>query len=56
MDIFKRAKEIDADYYEASTGNIYHIQDYNYAKKNGLPTEGIYVSRDGQVIGIVREK
>ena len=57
MDIFEYAKEYDADYYEMQTGNIYHVQEYNRAKRLGLPTpvDGIRVSRDGETIGVVRE-
>ena len=58
MDIFKYAKEYNADYYEMSTGNTYHVQEYNRAKKFGLPlpVPGIRVSRDGVDIGYVPEK
>ena len=49
--IYKRASEMDADYYEMSTGRIYHIQEYNRAKKFGLPSQGIRVSVDGHTIG-----
>lgn len=57
MDIFKQAAKMDADYYDFSTGHIYLIQEYNKAKRLGLPTEGIKVvdSLTKQVIGIVRE-
>jgi hypothetical protein len=58
MDIYKYAKEINygADYYEMSTGRIYHIQDYGLALKRGLPTRGIAVSEDGKIIGYAVEK
>lgn len=57
MDIFKQAEKMDADYYDFSTGYIFLIQEYNKAKRLGLPTEGIKVvdSLTKQVIGIVRE-
>lgn len=53
MDIYKYAEEINygADYYEPSTGKIYHIQDYGVALKRGLPTKGIAVTKDGKLIG-----
>ena len=56
MDIFKYAKEYDADYYDMSKGYIYHVQEYNRAKRLGLPTEGIKVTRDDVLIGYVTEK
>ena len=56
MDIFEQAKKMpNADYYDMHTGYVYHISDYTRAKKFGLPTEGIRVSYNGQLIGIVRE-
>jgi len=56
MDIFKYAQEYDADYMDMHTGYIYHVQEYNRAKKFGLPTIGIRVSDDeGNNIGYVRE-
>lgn len=56
MDIYERAKEIDADYMDWSTGNIYGIQEYNRAKRLGLPTKGISVyDCDWNFIGIAKE-
>ena len=56
MNIFEQAKEFDADYLDANTGYIYRIQDYNRAKKLGLPVIGISVyDLDGNFIGIVKE-
>ena len=55
MDIFKQAKQFDADFYDFNTGYTYHIQEYNHAKRLGLPTDGIRVSCDGEYIGIVLE-
>ena len=43
MDIYERAKEIDMDYYDDSTGYVYKIRDYNHAIKNGMATYGIEV-------------
>ena len=57
MDIFKYAKEYDADYYEARTGYIYKVQDYNRALRFGLPTNGIEVYDTlGNFIGVVRNE
>ena len=56
-DIFEIAKEYgEADYYEMSTGRTYHIQEWARAKRLGLPTEGIKVSENGMLIGIIRER
>jgi hypothetical protein len=56
MDIYKQAKEMDADYMDVNTGYIYKIQDYNKAKKLGLPTAGIEVyDSEGNFIGIAKE-
>ena len=56
MDIFKRAEEFDADYYEMRTGYTYHIQEYNRAKRFGLPTIGIRVTDyEGNEVGYCRE-
>lgn len=43
MDIYEYAETTNADYYDFSTGYIYKVQDYNKAKKLGLPTPGIEV-------------
>lgn len=56
MDIFEWAKDYpNADYFDHHTGYIYHVADYMRAKNSGLPTEGILVSYNGELIGIVRE-
>ena len=48
---------MDADYYDFHTGNTYLIQEYNRAKRLGLPTLGIrVVDPEGNIIGIVREE
>ena len=54
MDIFEYAKTNNGDYYDFHTGYIYHVQDYNRALKLGLPTDGILVTCDGMLVGIVR--
>ena len=57
MDIYKQAEEMDADYYDPTTGYIYLIQEYNRAKKLGLPTPGIKVKdSNGNIIGVARPK
>ena len=57
MDIFEQAKKMDADYYDIHTGYTYLIQEYNRAKRFGLPTLGIRVlGPDGKIIGMVTEK
>ena len=57
MDIYKYAKEYNADYYDFNTGNTYHIQEYNQAINNGLPTLGIRVTGpDGNTIGYAQKK
>ena len=56
MDIYEYAKEFNADYIDKH-GNIYKVQDYNYAIKNGLPTEGIKVfDNEGNFIGTALKK
>jgi len=56
MDIYEYAKEFNADYQDPN-GNIYKVQDYNNAIKNGLPTEGIKVyDWQGNYIGIALKK
>jgi hypothetical protein len=45
----------NADFMDISTGITYHIQDYFRAKKLGLPTEGIFVSQGGAMIGHIPE-
>lgn len=57
MDIYKMAKEVDADYYDFKTGYTYRIQDYNQAIRNGLPIRGIPVIDDcGTFIGYAQKK
>ena len=57
MDIFNYAKSYDADYLGPHTGYIYKVQEYNRAKKFGLPTIGIRViDTNGNLIGVVREE
>jgi hypothetical protein len=56
MDIFEYAKQFDADYYDQHTGYIYHVQEYNRAKRFGLPDFGIRVTDDeGNHVGYCRE-
>lgn len=57
MEIYSYAKSINygADYFDFHTGCTYHIQEYGNAIKNGLPTEGIRVSRDGETIGYAQK-
>ena len=59
MDIFKYAKEYNADYYDPYECVIYKVQNYNKAKRLGLPNNvpGIeVVDLDGNTIGYVPEK
>jgi hypothetical protein len=57
VDIFKQAEEANADYLDTQAGLIFKIQDYNRAKKLGLPTAGIEVcDLEGNYVGIVLEK
>lgn len=55
IDIFEYAREYNADYYDITSGKIYHVQEYNEAKKNGLPlpVPGIKVTQDGVYAGYV---
>lgn len=55
MDIFEYAKIYDADYFDFHTGYIYiyHVQDYNRLKRLGIPTNGIMVSVNRKIIGVV---
>ena len=57
MDIFAYAKEFNADYYD-NNGKIYKIQEYNHAKRQGLPIDGIRIVDviTGNTIGYIREK
>ena len=43
--------ELDVDYYDMERGYLFHIQDYNYQNKNGLPNKGIKVTVDGDLVG-----
>lgn len=57
MDIFEYAKKFDADYYDPNTGYVFRVQNYNQAKRFGLPNLGIeVVDLDGRPIGWVREE
>ena len=55
FDIYKYAEEYDADYYDMRTGYTYLVQEYNRARKFGLPTYGIRVVESGRVIGYARK-
>lgn len=57
MDIYAYAETgVLADYYDQSTGYIYHVAAYNRARSFGLPTLGIGVTdlATGQFIGYAR--
>lgn len=59
MDIFKYAKEFNADYYDPVNCVIYKVQNYNNSKRLGLPNNvpGIEViDLDGNSIGYVAER
>ena len=57
MDIFDQVKKMPyADYLDMHTGYIYHIHEYTKLKELGLPVDGIKVSYNGKLIGVVREK
>lgn len=58
MDIYEYARNINynADYYEQSTGYIYHIQEYGRALMFEFPTPGIRVSENGVTIGYARKQ
>ena len=57
MDIFKYAEEYDADYHDVIRGRIYKVQNYNLAKKRGLPARMEVVDdMTGELIGYVEEK
>ena len=57
MNIYEQAKQVDADYYDSTTGYIYEIQSYNRAVRFGLPHNGIVVkdSSNGEIIGYAKE-
>lgn len=55
MDIYKWAKENDADYMDGF-GNIYKVQNYKHALKLGFPVEGILVyDAFGRYLGIAEK-
>jgi hypothetical protein len=57
MDIYKQAKETNADYYDFNTGYTYLIQRYNREIEQGIPTPGILVKdSDGIIIGVAKRK
>lgn len=43
--------DLNVDYMDMSTMYLYKIQNYNHAKKLGLPTIGIEVTLDNVTIG-----
>lgn len=56
--LFDRAKVVDADYLDMNSGYIYRIQEYNRAKRFGLPpvVPGIRVfSLAGEYVGYVED-
>lgn len=58
MEIYSYAKSINysADYMDMHTGNIYKIQEYGNAIKNGIPTQGILVMNSiGEILGVARK-
>ena len=60
MDIFELAEVYgEADYLDINTGYIYLIEEYNRAKRFGLPNVygGIRVadSVTGEIVGVVKE-
>lgn len=55
FDIYEYAKLYDADYYDMFTDYTYLIQEYNRAIRLGLPTPGIRIVCDGEVIGVARK-
>jgi hypothetical protein len=58
VDIYKWADQQTApcDYYDHTTGRVYHTQNYIQAKRLGLPEVPILVSEDGIIIGKVLRK
>jgi hypothetical protein len=56
MDIYEYAESINyaADYYEMSTGYIYHIREYGLFGRGMKSSPGIRVSCDGKTIGYVQ--
>ncbi len=58
-DIYQIAKDPmyqNADYYDMSSGIIYHTADYNHLIRLGLPTPGIMCTLPDGSRGITREK
>lgn len=56
MDIYKYADEVDADYMDPTTGNIFHVQEYNRMKKYFNIDGKIRVSDgNGKTIGYARK-
>lgn len=58
-DIYQIAKDPmyqNADYYDMSSGIIYHTADYNHLIRLGLPTPGIMCTLPDGSGGIAREK
>lgn len=59
MDIFKYASEFNADFYDPKRCVIYKVQNYNNAKRLGLPNNvpGIeIVDLEGNYIDYIPEK
>lgn len=57
-DIYQIAKDPmyqNADYYDMSSGIIYHTADYNRAIRFGLPTPGIMCTLPDGSKGIARQ-
>ena len=48
---FHDCLELDVDYMDMNNGYIYHIQEYNKARKLNLMTLGIRVTVDRQLVG-----
>lgn len=56
MDIFEYAETTDADYMDMNNGYIYKVQEYNRARKIGLPVNVIEVyDSEGNYIGNVKK-
>lgn len=55
MDIYTYAEKMDADYYDFHTGYTYLVRQYNRARMFGLPTPGIAVAYNGEIIGYARK-
>ena len=49
--------DLNTDYMDMNTMNMYKIQEYNRAKKLGLPTAGIkVVTPEGKLVGYYTPK